>query len=413
MSYTQRFGLSVIGGEGSAQIGDQGMKFGNDDRLVLDRILAALEGHTHEGGQRLADPTGSPSLVQLDVGGYLAGGTTYYYVVSYVDRYGLETRASAEDSITTPSRIATPGPPNLIALGGGSLSTGTYFYVLTTLKDGYETPMGPPSSITLIAGQGRVQLGLPPLPAGADSYGVWRQGPLESFYTKIGIASLSTIVDDGAVGADACPTDPAKLPPLQNQTNSTNSVIITVPQPELVSDPEGLIWAWRIYRTRNSGSYGPQSLVGEVGVVDPSTGALPTTFTDVGGALASGFPRHVSQTLTPSFPISPPGGDSPRSLLVGGAGEVWRIVSDTDGALVTRPSHAPAPDVDTWLISSDGTTWQLGVDTDGALVTTAGIPVPGDRVIGPGGWPVLPTPDPTVDYLLTVDDDGVLITVLL
>lgn len=403
MTFTQRFGFTRLD---DRTISADGGKFGIADRTTLDRILAALEAHQHEGGQRLGDPTGPPQLSQLDVGGTLPGGTTFYYCVSFVDRFGLETAATDEVSITTPGRLAVPSPPQLTALPGGSLIAGTYYYALTIKQGAFETQISNPAVITLVPGQGTVRLALPPLPSGADGYSIWRQGPTETYYSRIGDTSDPTTDDDGSVPPDDCPTDPANLPPLTNQTNSTNVVIIEVPDPEVVAVPGGPVRAWRIYRTTTSGAWPANSLVAEVTDLDEH-GGLVTQFTDTGAPLARGVPKPISQTLTPSQGLRAAQQTVSLLLLTDEFDQVWRVVTAVDGSLVTKRSNAQGQG-GVLLTDADGVTWRLEVEADGTLSTRVDVPSATDFTYASG--PILPSPDPTVLWQLSVDADGALVT---
>ncbi len=87
----------------------------------------------------------------------------------------------------------------------------------------------------------------------------------------------------------------------------------------------------------------------------------------------------------------------------------WKVVCNAEGALVTRTIGAASPSV-FWLASPDTTTWQLGVTAAGAITTTSGTPAEGDVVFTTDMPLLLPTPDATYTYKLTVTNTGALVT---
>lgn len=408
MGSTNRFGLTTFDGTTFNLEG----AFSNGDRKFLDRVLAALETHDHGGGVRLADPVDQPTAEVTDVGGALPGGRTYYYRVSFLDQFGLETAAAPEVSVSTAAKLSSPQPPDLTAGAAGTLSPGNYFYALTRVKDGYETSLGSPGIITLGSGQNSITLGLPDLD-GADAFGIWRQGPADSYYTRIGETVAATAVDDGSIPASDCPTSPSNLPPAGNLTNSTNAITITVPHPDIVGVVDGQVSGWRVYRSQFSGVYESNSLVAEVTTIDPETDALALEWTDTGASGTVGQPLATSRTLTPTVAIQGGGGTQSVVLLESPDTTVWRLVANELGEMVTRTSGVEAPTEATWLSSPDGTTWELGIADTGEMTATSGTPASGDQVYLAGDGPHLPTPDPTADYLLTVNDSGELVTTLI
>src|SRR3954454_20664252 len=103
---TDHFELTRVGqGESLQKNGNAALDL---DRITLDDLLWALAQHSHDGTDALADPDGPPSLVSTGSGGALPPDPTYYYRVSYVDRWGLETGASDEATITTGASIDPP-----------------------------------------------------------------------------------------------------------------------------------------------------------------------------------------------------------------------------------------------------------------------------------------------------------------
>ena len=403
---TKRFGLDKFGGAEGGNLSDDAFKFSTRDRDVIDAVLAAFEGHDHSGGDRLTDPDAAPTLATLTTGGALAGGRTYYYRVSLIDQYGLETAASPEAAIATPGPVAAPGAPTLASQAtGGSLSTGVYQYALTAVAGAYETQLGSVAVLTLMADRDSIMLTMPALPAGADSFGVWRQGPNDAGFTKIGTTTAVSILDDGSVPSNPNPCNPDNLPPQENRTNATNIVTVTAP-----TLPAGTK-KWRIYRTTSSGAYGGDSLVAEVSELDAG-GALVTEYIDEGATLLPGSPLDVSTTLTPTAQVVAGTGGSDVILLEAPDTSVWRITATREGAVQTRPTDVPAGYAPSGFIVFDanGATWRVTVGNDGGLVTTQAAPVAGDVTYPQGLEPKLPTVDGAVSWVLTVSTTGVIET---
>lgn len=383
-SLTTRFGLSYFGGATPGSLADDGAKFTLDDPQVLDRILAALEAHTHTGGDQLADPADPPTADLATIGGTLPSDRTYYYCVSFVDQFGLETRAGDEVDVQTPQSVLTPAGPAVEAVSGGDLGAGLYYYALTIVTDADETQLSEPTLIGITEGTGTAILTLPVLPADGQQFRIWRQGPSESGFSKIGLSADLTFVDDGSVEADPCACDPANLPPADNTTNSTNVITISLSDMDttVITLPGQNIRAWRLYRTEVSGNYGAESLVEEVVArQDPQdlTSPLVTSWIDYGDPTINGRPRPYSQTLRPPglylFPLMdelPDPAEYPAgySLIVDGVlyvnlAGVW---SSVGGAGTTTSPQTTAPWPDFILTGADGRRWRQTVDATGALV---------------------------------------------
>lgn len=310
MALTTNYALHYFGGGVPGAITDDGSAFTAKDPVVLDKLIKALAGHAHIAESRLDDPSEAPAVALATTGGGLAAGTTFYYVVSWVDRFGLETAASAEISVTTQGALDKPSAPIMITNSGGTLPVGSYYYALTALAGDTETPLGPTAIIT-VSDFKTVNITFPPLPDGATTFSVWRQGPRESAYSRI-VATIDPVAnptfnDDGTILADPQAYDPTHQAPTANTTNATNAVTITTPEASFVSTDPSSVKAWRIYRTTTSGAYPASSLVTEVRttVNADGTGGLVTTFVDTGlQALASGAPLNTSQTFLPPGEIS-------------------------------------------------------------------------------------------------------------
>lgn len=417
MGTTQRFGLSTVGGPFGGSLTEDGYKFTGTDRELIDRILQALENHTHGGGDRLGDPTDPPTAALDTVGGTLSSGMTYHYRVSFVDQFGLESAGSPEVAIVMPASVAVPGAPLLAAQVGGTLAEGVYYYGITAYAGSEQTPLGPAAVITLLPDRGSVELTMPAIPVGADSLAVWRQGPDEPGFTQIATGIVAaTYLDDGSVAADPCACDPANMPPSDNRTSSSNTVTITVPHSVDVQSG-GLIKKWRLYRTTVSGAYSSSSLVAEVSDIVEATGLLATTYTDRGGVLLPGRPVDVSQTLTPSNRVVAlgGGGSGGHFFLNDSSGATWRVVTTLDGVLETWVLDNPvasAPEAVNFR-AANGVVWRLTVSTDGALVTTnMGATAASDEYLYEvGGGPHVASPDPQDTWQLAVEVDGSLTTI--
>lgn len=303
MALTARFGLTHFDAATDGSLSGDGGKFSGRDRRVIDRIFAALEEHTHGGGVRLDDPEFEPTLTLFPTGGTLAGGRTFYYRVSWLDQYALETAAGPEVSIATPVPIQPPAPPRAEAQLGGSLEPGLYWYALSVEDvQGVESGISVPQVLS-ITDWNQVELSAPNgLPEGTVSVSVWRQGPFDSGFTRIGtfpvvdpnLAMVPIMIDDGSV-----PSNPT-LTPSQSFGSGSNSIQVEVP-----ALPEGAR-RWRVYRSEASGAYPDFSLIAEVHQTEQEEegGPVVTTFLDVGDDPGVGKPLESSQTLTPSRPLN-------------------------------------------------------------------------------------------------------------
>lgn len=327
---TTHFGLTRVGsGESFAK---NGYAVTDADVVVVDDVLYALSIHSHDGTARLGDPSTVPGLSASTVGGSLPAGTTYYYRVSFLDKYSLETAASDESYVTTPDPLPSPTPPaSVVETTLGTLSAGVYTYLVTftTATGGETTPSGSNAVKVPDGTTNRIRLLLPTLPAGALGWKIYRSRPGQSQFYYVDSTLNPTWYDGGLV------EDQSVRVPTTNTTNGTNSITVTIPGGVIPARCFG----WRIYRALLSGNYDGTSLVHQVveGATDTSTDVI-TTFVDSGGALLAGFPRNTSQTL--------PGG----TLAVGSATGTVRgsrsfsgyIDVITNGSLVTATTVSAA-----------------------------------------------------------------------
>jgi hypothetical protein len=367
VSLTRRFGLSKFGGRLGGSPSDNGGKYSNVDRDTIDRLLSAFEVHHHDGGTVLADPTTAPTTVVSTVGGTLPAGTTFYYRFSLLDANGLETAGSPEASVATAGPIMPPAAPSLEAstVTGGTLATGLYYYALSCLVDGQETPITSPSLMTVAPDRNAVTLYLPSLPTGAQSFKIWRQRSDESGFSTIGTTTAGTFVDNGSVASNACPTDPLYGPSPVNRTNSHNSIVVTLPS-GLPNTP------WRLYRTTSAGNYsGPSLVAAVVQTTGESGGPIVTTYTDTGAPALDGGPVLQSQVLAPSTPLNA----TNVSITVAGAhyatgSDVQTAVSQLDAVVGGGGSGTAIIPRLVILTDSAASRWALGVDDTGHLLAS-------------------------------------------
>lgn len=294
---TEHFGFTRIG-DGEA-LSKNGYAFSDGDRIALDDLIYALEHHNHSAHPRLADPADLPTVTTVANSGILPAGTTLYYVVSYLDMWGLETTASPEVLIQMPVEIPPPDAPvGAVESGLGGLPAGVYGYTLSAVTAAAEETTAENSlNIQVPAGiDNRIILTLPDLPVGAVGFRVYRSRPGQTQMYYLAEASGITWIDDGSVAEDA-----TVEAPVFNTTNSTNAVEVTIPGGVI---PEGAI-GWRIYRSLAPGTYDGYNLVHQVTEgVDELDTTPRTTWLDTGEALEQGEPRRTSATISGGRSIS-------------------------------------------------------------------------------------------------------------
>lgn len=298
---TPRFALNFFGGDTDGAFSDDNDKYTSEDRLLLDTLLAALEKHNHRVPTELGLPSQIPDLAYVQGTGTLEGGTTYYYVISYVDADGLETISGPEASISTPDILPVPDPPQGdTSTGSGSLTPGLYYYALTGLRGDEESPLGAIATVTVLTGENTVTLTCPVL-GEATAYQLWRMKDTDPQWTRV-VTGSGDLVDDGSVTA-AVYGDPSNTPPTSNSGVADYSISITLTGDD-VSDVQSTS-GWRIYRSTVSGQYSAASLVHEAIERTDETDAtspLLTTYLDDGDAALTGSPVLVSSQLQiPAF----------------------------------------------------------------------------------------------------------------
>lgn len=279
-------------------------RFFDHDRKLLDAYLQALFSHRHgELGADDVTPLLAPSL-ELDgsLGGQVPSGTRVYYKYALVDPYGLETAASPESFIDTPTSVDTPGAPAGLTLydTGGVLLAGSYYYRLTAYADvsTVETLAGDIAFKTATSGStNRFEFTLPTLPAGASGFNVYRRRPGSGEYVLLSSIDMdvvtppTTFEDDGSLTEDVL-----RRLPTTNRTGGGNAVVVTIPGATPLV-PEG--FTWRIYRTYLQSVWTESLVAHVVEETSEGSGIITTEFEDFGYTLGGGEPQTVG-TLPPT-----------------------------------------------------------------------------------------------------------------
>lgn len=316
---TTNFGL-VRFGEGES-IAKQNYGVSDGNVVAIDRILKMLADHDHTGGARLADPALAPELTASTSGGTLPAGQTYYYQVSFVDAYGLETAASPEVSITTPPPLGVPTAPALsVQATGGTLGAGIYRYVLAArTPGGGVTTTSTTAEVAIDTGTtNRILISLPEMPAGAEALLIYRSRPGQTeYYFWRESLDAADLYDDGSVAED-----PTILAPAYNTSSGTNSITVSLPGGTV---PTG-VQMWRIYRASSPGIYNGLNLVHQVseGLTESDTTPRPDWIDD-GSPLFRGQPRRTSATVAP-----PPAVGGSALPAGGSAGQVLSKIDAVD-----------------------------------------------------------------------------------
>ena len=287
------------------RLSDDSYAFTTSNIDLIDSLLWSLFNHQHDGVEPEETTPDSPLAVSVsNTGGTIPAGKTVRYKYTLVDASGVETAPSPEVSVSTPPAITAPLAPTLATSStGGTLLAGTYAYVLTawTETNSNETTQGAAALVTVPIGTSTntITITLPSLPAGADGFNVYRRAPGEavySFLTEIDMGSAtppSTYLDDGSVEENC-----NRFPATTNQTNSTNSIEITLPG-ATPAVPNGYV-GWKIYRTYVNGDYSSSYLTQVVEETSEGSGVIVPTYTDTGSATSSSAPPSQSFSL-PGF----------------------------------------------------------------------------------------------------------------
>lgn len=296
---TDHYGLEqLVSGD---HFSDNGYKYTNADRALIDRLLyLGAEGHHHNGeGEVVQEPTGPPTLSLSLTGGLIPAGTRVYYKFSLVDEAGFESRASTEAFVDTPAPVGEPGGPILsFSTTGGSLTGGGYHYVLTAYVGSSiaESKAINPNFITVPVGTNtnRVILTFPSLPAGATGFNIYRRKPGQTKYFYLDSVNMLIATPPTNYIDTGVPEDCDRTLPTRNTTNGTNSVTITFPG-ATPSVPYG--YTWKIYRTYVTSNYSNSLLHHVVEFTSETTPVITTVYVDVGAGTFAGEPLDSSQSV--------------------------------------------------------------------------------------------------------------------
>lgn len=302
---TSNFNLIKL--EAGDKFSAEDYSFSTSNIDTIDRALAQVNSRPGSLVTEITDPVTGPSLTLDDTVGNIPAGTTAYYRFAYVDELGAETAASPVTNLTTASPVDAPGAPVLVlATTGGTLKPGNYFYVLTSYvtTDTSETRAGTRATITVptTTTTNEITLTLPSTPAGVDGFNVYRRGPGESDYSYIDSIDLDVAtppteyVDDGSTTANC-----TRRPPLTNNTNTTNSIEVSIPGATPTVDTDAAYW--RIYRTYDNTDWTSSKLTDVVEETFEGSGVITPTFTDLGYATTYGSPSEDSTQVTANGPI--------------------------------------------------------------------------------------------------------------
>lgn len=295
MGTTPRYGLTTMG-PGDV-FSANGYKYTDADRRTLELLgYLGAEGHVHDGAAGVATTPVAPSVSLDATDGTLPGGTRVYYKITLVDPNGLESGASPESYVDTPAALAPPAAPSLLAqTTGGTLLPGTRYYALSAYYplQTQETTAPNPTAVQIFTGAtNSVKVTRPTLPVGATGWNVYRRNPgeIDYFYVTSVVAATTFWVDDGAT-ASACD----RRRPQTNQTNSTNSVLVSLggATPALPADG----WTWKVYRTLSNASYVNSYLHHVVEETSEGSGITAISHIDTGGAAQVGQPPTAAPLI--------------------------------------------------------------------------------------------------------------------
>lgn len=298
---TRHLLLSYLGR--TDKVSDDDYKVLGRDRDTLDTVIWAALNHQHRGGSESGITAQNGLHLTLDqTQGVLPAGTFLYYKYALVDARGVESLPCAEVSIRTPDPIGAPTAPTTATdPAGGVLLPGDYSYVLSAFKGAntLETQATNVARVLLPAGSThyRVILTLPPLPAGATGFNLYRRSPGENAYHHLAQIDMNVAtpphnyVDDGSVHEDC---DRSLSP--RNQTNNQNAVLVTLPG-ATPSVPVG--YTWKLYRTLAPGQYSNSLVHQVVEETFEGSGVIRPNWLDLGYATTAGTPA-TQQLIIPS-----------------------------------------------------------------------------------------------------------------
>lgn len=304
--YTDHYGLSKLQGRGDSFTED-GYKYTYADRDRIDTgIYLGAEAHRHIGGVGVLDePTQGPDLELFTTGGTIPAGTRVYYKYTLVSERGEESAGSEESFVDTPAPIAEPASPGISYLStGGFLQGGNYYYVLTSYVGASiaESLAESQAFITIPAttATNAITLDLPDPADGQTGFNVYRRKPgqakfffLESVVTDV-VTPPTTYEDTGAT------EDCDRTLPKVNTTNSTNSILVSIPG-ATPAVPEG--YTWRIYRTYIDGDWESSFLVWVVENIEEASTIITPEYLDIGISTQSGSPPTTTYAFGNPDPI--------------------------------------------------------------------------------------------------------------
>lgn len=332
--YTDRWALSILGPGDSIQ--DEGYKFSDADRRLIDRLLTiAVETHHHTGGSTADNtPTIGPTLTLQTTGGSMLGGSRYYYAFTVLDEYGNESGPSPVANIDIPVEVTAPQAPSPLAITGtGSLLPGSYSYAASACKGPNTVETKAINSATVripgVATANSIQLTLPDLPLGATGINIYRKTPNGLHYlflTSVPNPTKGQIwLDDGTVDEDCDRSLPAA-----NRTSAENMVYVTYPG-ATPSIPTG--WSWNVYRTDNPNDWGRSYLA----TINPqgATPVTPTTYPDTGVASQVGGPPTKAQIIAAPPKVNLTDAAEVTGVLPAGRAIAPHIITFTDSGPVS------------------------------------------------------------------------------
>lgn len=278
---TPRYALYKLApGESLRAEGDAFIR-GNID-TIEQLLYLGVEGHHHTG---VGDEVDAPSIpnAEIESGGTLPLSSRFYYRVAHVVA-GVESPASDEVAVDTPADAASPAlPAAAVHQTGGTLVGGNYYYALSAYEDFDTQETAAPNvqyvPVPFITSTNRVVLTLPPLPAQASGFNVYRRRPSTSALVLVGTIDMTvgsppaTFIDDGTLTENV-----ARTQPRVSSIPTTTAIRVT---PQTV--PTGV--PWRLYRSDDPGDWGDSFLA--------QVAAGVTDFVDTGAATTAGVPVEV------------------------------------------------------------------------------------------------------------------------
>lgn len=283
------------------KVSDDDWKVLGRDRDTIDTAIWAALKHTHIGGEQDGITPQNGLLLTLDqTQGVLPAATFIYYKYTLLDARGVESLPCAEATIRTPNAIAPPtAPTTQIDPAGGSLLPGDYSYVLSAYKGAntLETQAVNVQRVLLPAGSVhyRVILTLPPLPAGAEGFNLYRRSPGNNGYHHLAAIDMNvatpptSYVDDGTVAEDC---DRSLSP--KNRTNAQNAIIVTLPG-ATPTVPIG--YTWKLYRATVPAHYSNSLVHHVVEETSEGSGIIRPNWIDVGYQTTAGQPPTEQLTI--------------------------------------------------------------------------------------------------------------------